>query len=86
MSAQTSPRADDALVAVVLFGVHMPIVPASYDSPLRAEVERFVERASSHVTGRPHPDTPFQRYLTLLAAHRWLCAGEFQEFEGDAQA
>ena len=154
--AQTAPRADDALVDVVLFGVHMPIVPGSYDPPLRAEVERFVERASSHLTSRPpaqdglermvrtaqegwerrlvgaassgdpsdvareaetyvtelrpcyewegmsdcplreatfadsyaarHPDTRFQPYLTLLAAHRWLCAGEFQEFEGDAAA
>jgi hypothetical protein len=67
LPAHTSPRADDALVAIVLFGVHMPIVPASYDPPLRAEVERFVARASSHVTSRPPAPNGLERSLPRTA-------------------
>jgi hypothetical protein len=28
------------------------------------------------------PDSPFRRYLPLLAAHRWLCAAEAWDFQG----
>jgi len=152
---RTPANTADAILDVLVWGIHMPIDPALYSADLRAEVQQYLRRASayqpkravpsardmgmvyaaqvgyetrlvansndpsapalaqSYVTRlRPcyewegfhdcperearfadeyqadNPNGPFSIYLSLLTAHRWLCAAEAYDYEGkldDAQ-
>ena len=53
-----SPRNPaDAILDVQVFGLHMPINPALYDTELRAEVMRYLRRASAYIPKRA-PSSP----------------------------
>jgi hypothetical protein len=66
----------DAILDVLVFGLHMPVDPADYDGPLRDELEQFLQRAGAYVSRRM-PATPWLEmyysaqvsYETRLTAH-----------------
>jgi hypothetical protein len=133
----------DAVLDMLVFGIHISIDPAQYEPALRREIEQFLRRASAYNSARPapsaldvrmvhaaqvsyetrlaavsedsrapalaasyvtrlrpcyeweglsgcpereaqfadqyqaaNPNSPFRDYLSLLAAHRRLCAAE----------
>ncbi len=75
-------------LAAVSVDPQAPALAAAYVDSLRPcyEWEGFhdcPEREATFATEyqAAHPGGPFSEYLTLLAAHRWLCAAESYEYE-----
>ena len=55
---QRSPtNADDALLDVLVFGIHMPIDPTQYPPELRSEVQQYLRRAVSYNPKRAVPSS-----------------------------
>jgi hypothetical protein len=55
LSAQSAANSSDAVLDVLVWGIHMSIDPAAYSPDLRAEVERYLRRSREYVTKRPIP-------------------------------
>ena len=55
LSGQSDSIASDAVLDVLVWGTHIPIEPRAYSADLRAEVERYLNRANEYrsTTTRP---------------------------------
>ena len=58
LSAQSTANPADALLDVLVWGIHMSIDPAAYPPALRTEVESHLRRAKGYVSKRAVPPFP----------------------------
>ena len=58
LSAQPAANPADALLDVLVWGIHMSIDPAAYPQALRTEVELHLRRAKAYVSKRAVPPFP----------------------------
>ena len=58
LSAQPAANPADALLDVLVWGIHMSIDPAAYPPALRTEVELHLRRAKAYVSKRAVPPFP----------------------------
>jgi len=74
---QSPANPDDAILDVLVFGLHMPIDPSRYPTELRVEVQQYLRRAAGYIPKRAVPSTAEMgmvygaqvSYETRLVAH-----------------